>query len=104
LSCPFFDHQEAVDKRWDRHSDEARRDDEQFIDALIPAAGDSLCDEGDCFHERTLAAGPKFSYACHNLQLIGHLHGVSWYPGAGVEVRPIGCTNLRSVWPQRILR
>jgi hypothetical protein len=77
FSRPLFDHQEAINKRWDRHSYEACRNDKQLIDAPVPTVGDGLRDEIDGFDKSALATGPKFAYTCLDFQIICHVHRMS---------------------------
>ena len=82
---PLFDHQEAVDKRWDRDSGETRQIDEQLCLAVSPAVCESARNVRYRFDKRTLAAGSLVTEAFPDFQMFWHVHE-----------RPLRCRGRRA--------
>ena len=59
--CPLFSDQEAVNKRWDGHPDQAGGFNEQFIYTPISAIYDFIGNEFNRFNKRAFAGEAKLA-------------------------------------------
>jgi hypothetical protein len=88
LLCPLFHHQKAINKRRDRHPDEACPIDEQLRYALITAVRDRTIDKVHDLDKRTFAAGTKLADPFDDCEMLQH-----WRP---LQMLPNGPTQYTS--------